>query len=119
MTYSAFDPFRPPMLGAEAWLLVMNGAGWRCECTGECGRSHTKTGGRCGTEHGRSHRLAAVPADLLASPFQATTGAVDLVAMCVTCQAGAKRVATKAADLAAAENTDQLELFDLTGGDAA
>jgi len=114
----AFDPFRPPMVGAEAWQSVMVAAGWRCECTGQCGTGHVKTAGRCGINHGSAHPLAVVAADPSVSLHAAVTGA-ELVALCAGCQAGAKRAALKAAEQAAANHTDQLDLFDLTGGDAA
>lgn len=115
---SGFDPFRPPMVGAETWQRVMTEAGWRCECTGQCGKAHVKTEGRCGTDHGSQHPLAVVAADPTASLHAAVTGA-ELVALCAGCQAGAKRAAIKAAEQATAARIDQLDLFDLTGGDAA
>ncbi|WP_350279315.1 hypothetical protein [Kribbella sp. HUAS MG21] len=115
---AAFDPFRPPMVGAETWQSAMVAAGWRCECTGQCGKGHVKTAGRCGTNHGSAHPLAVDAADPTASLHAAVTGA-ELVALCAGCQAGAKRAATKAAEQDAADHTDQLDLFDLTGGDAA
>ncbi|WP_327639554.1 hypothetical protein OHB24_14660 [Kribbella sp. NBC_00482] len=114
----AFDPFRPPMVGAETWQSAMDAAGWRCECTGQCGKGHGKTAGRCGINHGTAHPLAVTAADPTASLHAAVTGA-ELVALCAGCQAGSKRAATKAAEQAAADRTDQLDLFDLTGGDAA
>jgi hypothetical protein len=115
---AAFDPFRPPMVGAETWQSAMDAAGWRCECTGQCGKGHIKTAGRCGIDHGSMHPLAVTAADPTASLHAAVTGA-ELVALCGGCQTGAKRAATKAAEQAAAGHTDQLDLFDLTGGDAA
>ncbi|MET9313086.1 hypothetical protein ABZX12_14780 [Kribbella sp. NPDC003505] len=115
---AAFDPFRPPMVGAETWQTAIDAAGWRCECTGQCGKGHVKTAGRCGINHGSAHPLAVVAADPTASLHAAVTSA-DLVALCAACQAGAKRAAIKAAEQATAENPDQLDLFDLTGGEAA
>ncbi|QNE21921.1 hypothetical protein F1D05_33415 [Kribbella qitaiheensis] len=115
---SGFDPFRPPMVGAETWQSAITLAGWRCECTGQCGKGHVKTEGRCGTEHGSLHPLAVVAADPVLSLHAVVTGA-ELVALCAGCQAGAKRAAFKAAERAAIARTDQLDLFDLTGGDAA
>src|SRR5439155_6458166 len=109
----AFDPFRPPMIGAETWQSVMVAAGWRCECTGQRGKGHLKTAGRCGIDHGSAHPLAVTAADPTASVHSAVTGA-ELVALCAGCHAGAKRAAIKAAEQAAADHTDQRDLFDLT-----
>lgn len=115
---TVFDPFRPPMVGAETWQRAMTEAGWQCECTGGCGKTHAKTAGRCGIEHGSAHPLAVVAADPTASLLAAVTG-TDLVALCTVCQTAIKRAATKAAEQAAAARIDQLDLFDLAGGDAA
>jgi hypothetical protein len=113
MSMPIHDPFRPPLVGADTWTRVLGEAGWRCECTGDCGRPHIKTGHRCGTQHGTGHRLSVVPADPSASLVAAVSGA-PLTAMCLSCLTGAKRAATDTAV------TDQLDLFtDLTGGDAA
>ncbi|GAB3813450.1 hypothetical protein [Kribbella italica] len=114
----AFDPFRPPLVGAATWQAVMAAAGWVCECTGQCGKTHAKTAGRCGIAHGSAHCLAVVPADPTVSLREAVTGA-DLVALCAGCQTAVKRAATKAAEQATADSTDHLDLFDLTGGEAA
>jgi hypothetical protein len=121
MTGSAsagFDPFRPPMIGAATWQAAMLAAGWQCECTGECGKTHAKTQGRCGVAHGSAHPLAVVAADPAATLRAAVSG-TDLVALCASCQTAIKRAATKAAEAAAAARTDQLDLLDLTGGSAA
>jgi len=111
-----FDPFRPPMIGAWIWEETMIAAEWCCECTGQCGKPHTKTAGRCGTVHDTAHRLAVVAADPLATLTAAVTGA-DLVALCASCETGAHRAATNAAESTA--DTAQLDLFDATGSEAA
>jgi hypothetical protein len=87
--------------------------GFLCECTGECGRSHTKTEGRCGTAHSTAHQLAAVGPDPLATLSQAVTAA-DLVALCAPCETAVRRAARAARDDAAAAQPD---LFDTTGLD--
>ncbi|TCN39825.1 hypothetical protein EV644_10389 [Kribbella orskensis] len=114
----AFEPFRPPMVGAEMWQTAMAAAGWVCECTGQCGKTHAKTAGRCGVAHGSAHTLAVVAADPTVSLRAAVTGA-ELVALCAGCQSAIKRAATNAAEQAAAARADQLDLFDLIGGEAA
>ncbi|MFG1909026.1 hypothetical protein [Kribbella sp. NPDC048928] len=110
-----FDPFRPPMIGAQIWAEAMIAAEWRCECTGQCGRPHTKTAGRCGVVHGIAHRLAVVAADPLATLTAAVT-ATDRLALCATCETGARRTA-----IAARVTTEptQADLFDTTGNEAA
>jgi hypothetical protein len=115
---SVFDPFRPPMVGAETWQTAMVAAGWQCECTGQCGKTHAKTAGRCGVAHSSAHPLAVVAADPTVSLHVAVTGS-ELVALCAGCQTAINRAAIKAAEQVAAARTDQLDLFDLTGGDAA
>lgn len=54
-------PIRPenrsryPADWKEISLAIKDRAGWRCECTGECGRHeyHLDDDGRCVNEHGR------------------------------------------------------------------
>jgi hypothetical protein len=107
------------MVGAQTWQSAMVAAGWRCECTGQCGKGHLKTAGRCGINHGSAHPLAVVAADQTVSLHAAVTSA-DLVALCAGCQAGAKRAAIRADE--DTDKSDQLDLFDLTdslGGEAA
>lgn len=111
-----FDPFRPPMIGAWTWEETMTAAQWCCECTGQCGRPHTKTAGRCPTRHGTAHRLAVVAADPLATLTAAVT-TTELVALCTACETGAHRAAAKATE--SATDSAQLDLFDATGSEAA
>jgi hypothetical protein len=103
----SFEPFRPPMIGAATWQTVLSGAGWRCECTGRCGKPHRKTEGRCGTVHGAAHRLAAVPADPTVTLTAAVTTA-SLVALCAGCEIATRRAAINAQT---AIDPDQLDLF--------
>ncbi|MGW7684865.1 hypothetical protein ACWGID_29265 [Kribbella sp. NPDC054772] len=110
-----FDPFRPPRIGARIWEETMIAAEWCCECTGQCGRPHTKTHGRCGTVHGTAHRLAVVAADPLASLTAAVT-ATERLALCATCETGIRRAAGAAQT---STNPDQPDLFDTTGIEAA
>lgn len=108
---TTFDPFRPPMIGAQTWQTVLSGAGWRCECTGQCGKPHTKTQRRCGIVHSAAHRLAAVPADPTVTLTAAVTGAA-LVALCAGCETATRRAAINAQTTT---DPEQLDLF----GDAA
>jgi hypothetical protein len=110
-----FDPFRAPMIGAHTWTDAMTKADWRCECTGRCGKPHTKTEGRCGTVHGTAHRLAVVAADPLATLTDAVSG-TELVALCMACDSGARRAAITTQCVAVPAQPD---LFDTTGIEAA
>ncbi|MFE3497573.1 hypothetical protein ACFXOS_31640 [Streptomyces sp. NPDC059175] len=63
-----------PIVGAAVFTTVMEAAGFRCQCAGECGNAHAKGDGRCPHEHdhytskhGRRVRLMAAPVDPLAS----------------------------------------------------
>lgn len=31
---------RLPIVGAEVWRLVMSAAGYQCQCSGRCGKTH-------------------------------------------------------------------------------
>jgi len=61
-------PIRPQNAGRypadwpEVSRSIKERAGWRCECTGECGRpaAHLATDGRCGNRHGEP-RLGGRP----------------------------------------------------------
>jgi len=105
------DPFRAPLVGADTWTRVLGEAGWRCECTGECGRPHAKSEGRCLVEHGRGHRLIAAPINPAVSVVRATSA--PLMAWCSGCADLAKRIAATHPD-----STDPTQL-DLFGGDVA
>jgi hypothetical protein len=103
------------MIGADTWTDAMSRADFRCECTGECGKPHTKTKGRCGTVHGTAHQLAAVASDPLATLSQAVS-ATALVALCAPCETAVRRAARTARDDAVAAQPD---LFDTAGLDTA
>jgi anti-sigma regulatory factor (Ser/Thr protein kinase) len=75
---------------AVRWLAVMERAGWRCECSGQCGRA----GHCCPIGHAPGyplHVVSAVPA------AAATLPAGSLLALCASCRAGAERAARAAA----------------------
>ncbi|MGH3342207.1 MAG: hypothetical protein ACRDPK_04835 [Carbonactinosporaceae bacterium] len=85
------------MVGAETWEPVMTAAGYRCQCTGACGRTHPKGRGRCETEHTRRHLLIAAPADPTITPTQAAAlPASALRAWCRACYDHATRAARQA-----------------------
>lgn len=93
-----------PLAAVGTWLPVMETAGWRCQCAGECGNAHAKTDGRCPREHdgytskhGRRVRLMAAPADVSTPPAQAVTlPASELRAWCPDCHTAAARKARTA-----------------------
>ncbi len=91
--------------------------GYRCECTGDCGKAHKKAGdGRCHVEDHPSHPLA------LLSPGKVLTDAVsasrdDLVAWCPACQDQHAKTARMVA--ASVPDPDQLDIFDVLEGGPA
>ncbi|MFF2931079.1 hypothetical protein [Streptomyces mirabilis] len=105
-----------PIVGAALFNTVMETAGHRCQCEGECGNPHAKGDGRCQHEHdhytskhGRRVRLVAAPTDPLATDVAAARlPASALRAWCPDCHAGAARLARKQLP---ATSTDQCDLF--------
>ncbi|MFF4350885.1 hypothetical protein [Streptomyces sp. NPDC001530] len=97
-----------PLAALGTWRPVMEAAGFRCQCAGECGNAHAKSEGRCPREHdgytskhGHRVRLMAAPADVLTPPVKAAALPVDqLRAWCPECHTAAARRArsTKPAD---------------------
>lgn len=88
------------------WEAVMNTAAFTCQCTGQCGKTHKQTAGRCDREHGapaavHSGRilLLAAPADpaAMTQPVHrlVTLPASALAAWCPACHDGARNRATK------------------------
>ena len=111
-----------PIVGAAVFTAVMEAAGFRCQCSGECGNAHAKGDGRCPHEHdhytskhGRRVRLMAAPGDPLASNVAAARlPASALRAWCPDCHEAAARQARKQLPAAPA---DQCALFDLSAGE--
>ncbi|MEU8688499.1 hypothetical protein [Streptomyces sp. NPDC048665] len=105
-----------PLAAVDVWRPVMEVAGYRCQCTGQCGNPHVKTEGRCPHEHdhytskhGRHVRLMAAPPDPLARDVAAAgLPASELRAWCPDCHGAAARLARKTAP---ADNAPAL--FDL------
>jgi anti-sigma regulatory factor (Ser/Thr protein kinase) len=81
------------------WLAVMERAGWRCECSGQCGRA----GHRCAAGHAPGYPLHVIPAVPAGDAAAAVLPAEGLTALCAACRAGADRAARRAADAAAPE----------------
>lgn len=102
-----------PIVGADLFRTVINAAGGRCHCTGQCGQSHRKTEGRCLKQHDRGRvRLIAAPADPTATELAAVAlPAAELRAWCPGCFAAAQRTARKATT--SVVTADQGSLFDL------
>ncbi|MFE6686586.1 hypothetical protein ACFVFQ_08910 [Streptomyces sp. NPDC057743] len=107
-----------PIIYADLWRPVMEAAGWRCWCTGQCGTPHSKDGGRCPRKHdgytnkrGGWVRLIAAPADPTTPPLAAAQlGPADLRAWCPTCHTAAARADRKTRGSEPAQDTG---LFDL------
>lgn len=75
------------------WLAVMERAGWRCECAGQCGR----VGHKCPAGHAPGYPLHVVPAIPAGEAAAAALPAECLVALCGSCRAGADRAAARKA----------------------
>ncbi|WP_326712170.1 hypothetical protein OG758_26010 [Streptomyces sp. NBC_01474] len=107
-----------PIVAAALFNTVMEAAGHRCQCAGQCGNAHTKGKGRCPHEHdgytskhGRRVRLIAAPADPLTSAVAAAgLPPAELRAWCLDCLTTAARAAKRQLP---ATSTDQCGLFDL------
>jgi hypothetical protein len=103
---------RPPL-----WDAAMNRSGGRCECTGSCGRTHSRTSGRCDRHHDRGRvRLLVVPADLTLTTQQAARLALpDLRHWCPECYQMSRRrqTASRTAPARFDDRTDAPALFDL------
>ncbi|MEU8028015.1 hypothetical protein AB0C13_05180 [Streptomyces sp. NPDC049099] len=105
-----------PIVGAAVFTAVMEAAGYRCQCSGECGNPHAKGNGRCQHEHdhytskhGRRVRLMAAPVDSLATDVTAARLPVgELRAWCPDCHTAAARRARVTAPV-----DDAPVLFDL------
>ena len=107
---------RPPLVGADIWLPVIEAAGLRCQCTGQCGHRHSQSKGRCpheqhgtmASKRGRINLIAAPASDLLRFPARG-----PLQAWCPTCWDDVRRREARERK-AAPEIT--IPLFDLAGG---
>ncbi|MEU2866375.1 hypothetical protein ABZ672_50335 [Streptomyces mirabilis] len=107
-----------PLAAVDTWRPVMEAAGFRCQCEGECGNAHTKGDGRClhehdhyTSKHGRRVRLMAGPIDPLTTAVAAAGLPVDrLRAWCPDCHGAAARRARKQLP---PTPTEQCGLFDL------
>lgn len=105
-----------PLAAVDVWRPVMEAAGYRCQCTGQCGNPHAKGAGRCPREHdgytskhGHRVRLMAAPADPLTPHTTAVTLAPgELRAWCADCHTNAARRARTTASV-----DDTPGLFDL------
>ncbi|MEV4993181.1 hypothetical protein [Streptomyces niveus] len=81
-----------PLAAAHLFRAVMTGANWRCQCTGACGQTHSRTEGRCPRYHGGTVALMAAPADPTTPERVAVTlPARSLRAWCPTCFTAAQR----------------------------
>ena len=92
------------------WLAVMERAGWRCECSGQCGRA----GHRCASGHAPGYPLHVVPTVPVGDAVAVTLPACALMALCAACRAGSERIASRAAD--AVTRPDVLFVPDGDGG---
>ncbi|MPZ61590.1 MAG: hypothetical protein GEU93_09900 [Propionibacteriales bacterium] len=73
---------------------VLDHAGYRCQCHGECGGAHSRGNGRCPISSGtRRHRLVVAPANpTLSATAAAHLPASELRAWCTACLLDAERL---------------------------
>ncbi len=108
-----------PLVLSGQWRVVMRAAGFRCQCTGQCGKTHADGQGRCPREHDRytdarqgPARLIAAPAELFADARQAVQVPHEqLRAWCERCYGNAVRRARK--DVRDSPWSGQGVLFDI------
>ncbi|MEU7051487.1 hypothetical protein [Streptomyces eurythermus] len=94
-----------PITGTAVWRPVMAAAGFRCQCTGQCGNAHSKAKGRCPRKHDQAASKHRGPVRLIAAPADPLTPAVlacrfpahALMAWCPDCHTAARRHATATA----------------------
>jgi hypothetical protein len=115
---------RAPLIGAETWHAVVDQAGERCQCRGQCGRRHLnrerpKAEPRCVRLNGQGGKpLHAIPRTHLTEDTAGTSGrtawsasarlpAAELAAVCESCHAGIDAARTARARAA----TDPPALF--------
>jgi hypothetical protein len=88
-----------PLVASSLWAAVMDRAGYRCQCAGECGRTHRKRADRrCVAEHSAYCRLHAAPPEPVGYVTDAALPVEALHAYCPECHAGVARAARRAAD---------------------
>jgi hypothetical protein len=89
-----------PLVATALWEVVMEAAGWTCQCAGSCGSKHSVTARQCDAKHHGTTRLTAAPADLGLPPAQAAVlPASELRAWCPPCyRAGRKQAAAHDAE---------------------
>ncbi|MYV88856.1 hypothetical protein [Streptomyces sp. SID1034] len=99
-----------PMAATSLFRTVMVAAGWRCQCTGQCGHGHTRTENRCPRIHGGRVLLMAAPVDP-STPERAAAAmpAAQLRAWCPGCFTAAQRTAHRSTE----QVPEQSGLFDL------
>lgn len=109
----------PPFGAPPCWFaVVVERAGGRCECSGQCGIAHSKTGCRCPLRHGgwNGHWdivLVAAPREFGLPPSVAATLPIaELLAWCPRCLDGARR---RAAAAAGRQRPDAPPLFEIPG----
>jgi hypothetical protein len=96
----------------RTWLIVVQHAGYRCECIGQCGQQHAPSAGRCFHES-PTFSLIVTAADLTASTVTMCRANADqLRAWCPACLDRATRKARRD-EAGTGEIPGQLSLVDV------
>jgi serine/threonine-protein kinase RsbW len=100
--------FTWPDADRAAWAHVMGRAGWRCQCTGQCGQDHARyspADGRCLAAH-PDGELHAVPAWPVSAVAAVRLPRAALVAMCAACHDRRDRRAARRQGAASPQGED-------------
>jgi DNA (cytosine-5)-methyltransferase 1 len=92
----ALPPAPGPIIAADRWRQVIDRAGERCECTGQCGRRHRDGKGRCARPDRPGAALHAVPASPAPFHVAAALPAAALTALCDPCHAAVALIHARA-----------------------
>ncbi|WP_406289548.1 hypothetical protein [Embleya sp. NBC_00896] len=99
---------QPPIVGGALWAAVMTRENSMCGCTGECGKRHADTQGRCDRHDG----LIVAPRDLSVALVVAVgLGPADLTTWCERCHRPARSAALKTTGTERAERYESESLF--------
>jgi hypothetical protein len=113
-----------PLGAPDVWTRTMEPAGYRCQCTGQCGKRHKSDlpahlvqkadVDRCETTQ-RSARLVALPAE--PTDDMVVAARAPLAAWCRPCYEGALRRSTRLRERARTAEAPADDLFSLLSGD--
>ncbi|AEW95893.1 MULTISPECIES: hypothetical protein [Streptomycetaceae] len=99
---------RGPIIATDLYTTVMTRAGWVCQCAGECGSAHRRTGGTCQAPHTDRAHLIAAPPRRVPDHQAVTVPPGELRAWCPVCWQHLQAAATRARAATAADSQKSL-----------